>query len=204
MQEKLVLCAQLCKWEMLQRHLSKQEPQPRVLTPTCTLKLKHLRCPVQRDLKSWASCKAGVTRLSSLLSLSLWNLSTSSASVQGQPAPNAQTMSILLCSLISDSNTDSDRGHWQGNSRGSCPCNTHPQGHPGNREPQCSVSLAGTHGFPVSAGSLVSTGRDHQKQQGRALKACLPSAESSSGKDSEMLSGFPKVTQLTTESLSLC
>lgn len=81
--ETCALCPAVYGWEIRQCHLSKQEPQPQVLTLTCILKLKHLWCPVHKEPTSAGNQNAShhakpvLTRLSSLLSLSLWNLSTS-------------------------------------------------------------------------------------------------------------------------------
>lgn len=93
MQEKLVLCAQLCTGGRHNITTSASRSPPQVLTlltsnmhsQTQTLMMP---CAEKANIvwqpKCRSSRKASVSRLSSLLSLSLWNLSTSPGLAQHQ------------------------------------------------------------------------------------------------------------------------
>lgn len=93
MQEKLVLCAQLCTGGRYDIITSVSRSPPQVLTllnsnmhsQTQTLTMP---CAEKANIvwqpKCQSSRKASVSRLSSLLSLSLWNLSTSPGLAQHQ------------------------------------------------------------------------------------------------------------------------
>lgn len=206
-----------------QCRLPKREPQPQVVTPTCILKLKHLWGPMGamcRESQPQLAAKKPVTMQSHCyqeLPLPRPFLigpecqpRASSAPVQGQLSAAAQAMSIYC--LVSDSNINRERGHWQGDSRDSY---THPQGHPESKGKQ-RLSPPLRHRYSVLDPRLELVifqalwvfgqcrGGCPQNQQGRAWRECVTSAEASRGERDGKDSEIPEITQLATKSLSLC